>query len=107
VSQLQIVNHANHPCSVWQKLAISPAIIFASAFASNDRRQSTANQLPAMFGNLWHCVFFADLHCTLCRQTGVCHSCHNIEVDGKVVGNCLAIFFCTGIAGKVVAKLPP
>ncbi len=87
-----------------QKLAIGPAIIFANAFASNDRRQSTANKLPAMFGNLWHCVFFADLHYTLCRQTGVCH---NTEVDGKVVGNCLAIFFCTGIAGKVVAKLPP
>ncbi len=50
---------------------------FASAFAGNDRRQSTATQLPAMFGNLWHCLFFADLHYTFCRQTGVCQSCHN------------------------------
>jgi len=91
----------------WQLVRQSFGNPFASAFAGNDRRQSTATQLPAMFGNLWHCVFFANLHYTLCRQTGVCHSCHNTEVDGKVVGNCLAIFFCTGIAGKVLAKLPP
>jgi len=69
--------------------------------------QSFGNKLPAICWQSSACVFFADLHYALCRQTGLCHSCHNTEVDGKVVGNCLAIFFCTGIAGKVLAKLPP
>ena len=67
----------------WQVVRQSFGNPFAGAFAGNDRRQSTATQLPAMFGNLWHCVFFADLNYTLSRQTTVCHSCHNTEIEAK------------------------
>jgi len=91
----------------WQVVRQSFGNPFAGAFAGNDRRQSTATQLPAMFGNLWHCVFFADLHYTLCRQTAVCHSCHNTEIDGKVVGNCLAIFSALGLPAKYWRSYPP
>jgi hypothetical protein len=80
---------------------------FASAIAGSECWQSTAIKLPAIFGNLWRCVFFADLHYTFCRQNGVCPSWHNLEAGGKVVGKRLAILFCTGIAGKVPAKLHP
>ncbi len=71
--------------------------LFACVIAGSQCWQSSCRQILAG-------VFFSDLHYTFWRQNGVCH---NTEAGGKVVGKRLAISSCTGIAGKVLTKLPP
>ena len=60
-----------------------------------------------MCGNRWHCVFFAVLHCTLCRQNGVCQRRRTTEADGKVVGNAWQSISTLSLPAKYWQSCPP
>ena len=79
---------------------------FAGALAGNECWQSTAIRLPATSGILWQ-VYSLPIFTVLFAGKTRFATNHDIEGGGKVVGKCLAVLFCTGIARKVLVNLPP
>ena len=110
VSQLQSVNHANHPCSIWQKLASSPAIIRQPFCPCFRRQRPSAKYGNPVAGNVRQPLALR----ILCRLELYTFPANNglpqlpqHRNRGKVVGNCLAIFSALGSPAKYWRSYPP
>ena len=77
--------------------------VLDNTLAGNKVRQPSCRQSSATSGD----AYSLPIRTNIASKREFCHACHNTETGRQVVGKRLPTLFCTGMTGKVLAKLRP
>jgi len=107
MSQLQIVNHANHPCKIWQKLAIVQQT-FCQHFCRllNDGKASAISCRPSV-GNRRHAYSFPICTIHFAGKQGFATVATTLKQMAKSSATAWQSFSALGLPAKYWQNYPP